>query len=423
MRNLFFIPLALCLAFGSHGSDWPRYRGPLGTGISDAKNLPIHFGESSNVVWKTPIHDKGWSSPVVQGKQVWLTTATENGQELFAICLDRDTGKVIHDLKLFEVANPQFAHKFNTYASPTPAIEQGRVYITFGSPGTACLDTQTGKKIWERRDLECNHFRGAGSSPLIYKDLLIMNFDGSDFQYIIALDKKTGKTVWKTNRSIDFKDLNEKGEPEAEGDFRKAYGTPVLAIIDGQEQILSVGAKATYAYEPATGKEIWRFEERRNHSSSAAPVVGDGFVYIWTGWSQGTLVALKPGTGLLDDSHVVWKTTRNVPKKPGILLVKDLLFAIDDGGVATCFNAKTGEEHWKERIGGNHSASPIAAEGRIYFFSEEGKVVIIEAAAQFKKIAENTLGDGFMGSPAAVDSALYIRSKSHLYRVEQKSQR
>ena len=423
MRLLILFTLALFVGSALHGSDWPRYRGRLGTGISVAQNLPVHFGENSNVVWKTAIHDKGWSSPVIQGKQIWLTTATENGQELFAICVDRDTGKIIHDLKLFEVSNPQFAHKFNTYASPTPAIEPGRVYITFGSPGTACLDTATGKKIWERRDLKCNHFRGAGSSPLIYKDLLIMNFDGSDFQYIIALDKKTGKTVWKTDRSIDFKDLNEKGEPEAEGDFRKAYGTPIAATIDGQDQILSVGAKATYAYEPLTGKEIWRFEERKNHSSSAAPVVGHGLVYVWTGWGQGMLVAIKPGKGLLDESHLAWKNLRNPPKKPGVLLVNDLLFTIDDGGVATCFDAKSGEEKWKERIGGNYSASPIAAEGRIYFFSEEGKVAVIEASAEFRKIAENTLGDGFMASPAVVDSALYLRSKSHLYRVEKKAQR
>src|SRR5499427_8317617 len=205
------------------GDNWPQFRGPEGTGHSDARDLPLNWSETNNVVWKTPIHDRGWSSPVIYGDQIWLTTATQDGRKLYAVCVDRETGRVVQDLKLFEVAQPQYAHPFNTYASPTPVVEDGRVYVTFGSPGTAAIDTTSGKVVWARRDLECNHFRGAGSSPILFRDLLLMHFDGSDVQYAVALDKRTGKTVWKTPRSIDFQDLQPDGKPQADGDFRKAF--------------------------------------------------------------------------------------------------------------------------------------------------------------------------------------------------------
>ena len=181
------------------------------------------WSETLNLVWKTPIHDRGWSSPVILGDQIWLTTSTSDGRKLYALCIDRETGRVVRDLQLFEVARPQYAHPFNTHASPTPVIESGRVCVTFGSPGTACIDTNTFKALWERRDIECNHFRGAGSSPILFRDLLIMHFDGSDHQFVMALDKRSGKTVWQTKRSIDFKDLNTDGQPFDKGDTRKAF--------------------------------------------------------------------------------------------------------------------------------------------------------------------------------------------------------
>jgi outer membrane protein assembly factor BamB len=403
------------LAFGQ----WPQFRGPDGNGVSTATGLPVKWSETENVRWKTAIHGRAWSSPVVLGRQIWLTTATPDGKQLSALAVDKETGKILFDLKLFDVATPQFAHSFNSYASPTPVIEQGRVYVTFGSPGTAAIDTATGKVVWERRDLECNHFRGAGSSPVLFRNLLLMHYDGSDVQYVVALDKRTGKTVWKTDRTVDFKDLDPNGKIKADGDFRKAFATPQIVMVGNDPVFISSGSRATYGYDPLTGKELWRVEDPINFSSSTRPVAGHGLVYYTTGWNTGQLLAVKPdGRGDVTGTHVAWRSARGVPKKPSLLLLGDLLFMGNDGGIVTCLDAKTGAEVWTSRLTDSYSASPIAAEGRIYFFSEDGKATVIEAGRAFKVLAENTLEQGFMASPAVDGRALYLRTKTHLYRIE-----
>ena len=417
MRTL--ILLCTLAATSLPASDWPQYRGPQGDGHADTNRVPVTWSEEQNVKWKTEIHGRAWSSPVIRDQQIWLTTATPDAKQLFAVCVDADTGKILRDLKLFEVERPQFHHAFNSPGSPTPVLEAGRVYVTFGSPGTACLDTQNGKVLWERRDLECNHYRGAGSSPILYGNLLLMNFDGSDAQYIIALDKRTGQTVWRKDRSIDFKDLGEDGKPKAEGDFRKAFATPHVADIDGKPLLISQGANAAYGYNPLTGEEYWRVEERSSHSGGTRPLVGHGLIFFPTGWSQGQVLAVKPGgSGDVTTTNIVWRVTKAAPKKPSLLLDGDLIFMINDGGVATCLEAKTGKEVWSERIGGNYSASPIIAGGKIYLFNVEGKATVIAASREFKKLAENTLASGFMASPAVTDNALILRTKTDLYRIE-----
>ncbi|MBS1830590.1 MAG: PQQ-binding-like beta-propeller repeat protein [Acidobacteria bacterium] len=401
--------------------NWPQFRGPDGTGHSDAKGLPLAWSETQNVVWKTPIHDRGWSSPVVWGKQIWLTSASKDAKELYVICVDRDTGKILKDWKLFDVATPQFIHAFNTAASPTAAIEEGRVYITFGSAGTAAIDTKTFKVVWERRDIECNHFRGAGSSPVIFRNLLLMHFDGSDKQFVMALDKKTGKTVWKTDRSIDWQDLDKNGKPAADGDLRKAFATPQVERLNGRWEMISLGAKAAYGYDPMTGKELWRVEERGQHSASTRPVIGHGMVYFPSGFSAGQLLAVKTGgNGLITDSHVAWRVKRSVPNKPSILLVDDLIYMIGDAGVATAVDAKTGEQVWQQRIGGEYSASPVYADGKLWFFSEDGKTTVVKPGRTFEVLAENKLDDGFLASPAIAGKAFFLRTRTHLYRIEAK---
>jgi outer membrane protein assembly factor BamB len=420
MNKTAFFLVAVLLTSTRSDAQWPQFRGPEGLGTSAARNLPLTWAEGKNVRWKTAVHGRAWSSPVILGNQVWVSTATPDGRELSALAIDRDTGKIVHDIKLFHVENPQFAHAFNSYASPTPVIEPGRIYVTFGSPGTAAIDTRTAKVVWERRDLECNHFRGAGSSPILFRELLIMHFDGSDRQYVIALDKNTGKTVWRTDRSIDFKDLGPDGKPQAEGDYRKAFSTPHIVTVAGTPVMISIGSKATYGYDPVTGKELWKIEERTSHSGSTRPVAGGGLVFYPSGFAAGHVLAVRPdGRGDVTDTHVVWRVTRGAPNKPSLLLVNDLLFMIGDTGIATCLDARTGDEVWRSRVQGSYSASPVSAAGRIYLFSEEGKATVLEAGREFKVLAENFLDEGFMASPAIDGSALFLRTRTHLYRIEE----
>jgi outer membrane protein assembly factor BamB len=435
MNRLGYVCLCVGMAsnlFGAGDLNWPQFRGPRGDGTTLADALPLHWGENQNVSWKTAIHGRAWCSPVLWNHQIWLTTATENGRELSVLCLDAETGRIMRDLKVFEVEKPQYSHSFNTYASPTSVIEEGRVYVSFGAPGLACLDTATGRKIWERRDFVCNHYRGAGSSPILWGNLLLLNFDGSDHQFVVALDKATGRTVWEKPRSIDFKDLGPDGLPMMEGDLRKGFATCHVLSLDGRPTLLSQGSKALYAYDPLTGEERWRVEERSNHSASTRPVAGLGLIFVPSGWASGQLLAIRPGRqGEVIDANapasssnqlqVVWKTKRNVPKKPSLLLLDDLLYGLDDIGLITCWEARTGQVVWNERVGGNYSASLLATPGRIYLLSEEGKTIVVQTGREFKKLAENQLDGGFMASPAVEGNALILRTKTHLYRIEQKA--
>jgi len=416
-RRLSVLLIALAGALPVH-AEWPQFRGGDGLGTSSIRGLPLTWSEGKNVRWKTAIHGRAWSSPVVLDKQVWVTTATPDGRRLSAIALDEDTGRIVHDLELFRVEQPQYAHPFNTYASPTPVIEPGRVYVTFGSPGTAAIETRTGKVIWQRRDLECNHHRGAGSSPILFRDLLIMHFDGTDVQYVVALDKNTGRTVWRTKRSIDFKDLDPDGKPKDQGDLRKAYSTPHIVHVDGRPILVSLGSMAMYGYEPTTGKELWRLEDRSGFSSSTRPVLGHGLVFYPTGFPTGELVAVRLESAQdVKAPQVAWRFARGAPEKPSLVLAGNLIIMVDDGGIATSVDAKTGEMVWRARVGGTHSASPLLAGGRVYFFDEDGKTTVVEAGRTFRVLAENHLDEGFMASPAAAGRALFLRTRTHLYSI------
>lgn len=423
MKHLCILSILL-LAVVNHSvyaidSNWTQFRGPSGDGTTKSGELLTQFSETESVRWKTSVPGKAWSSPVIWGSQIWMTNANEEGTELSVVCIDKETGKVLRDEVLFHVETPQFCHKFNSYASSTPVIEEGRIYVTFGSPGTACLDTATGKKIWERTDFVCNHFRAAGSSPILWNDLLLMNFDGSDFQYVVALDKTTGKTVWRTERSVDFQDLDSEGKPKAEGDYRKGFSTPHVFEHNGQPIMLSSGAMAHYAYDPRTGKELWRLEDLTSHSPCTRPVIGHGLAFIPTGHGKAGLIAVKlGGSGVLSESDVAWRVTKAFPNKPSVTLVGDSIFIIKDDGIASCVDALTGETIWSHRLGGKFSSSPVLSGGRLYVGSEDGKFFVFEANREFKLVAESDFADGFMASPAISDQSIYLRSKTHLYRID-----
>ncbi len=415
-RRAFWAAAGLAVLSLRAEAQWPEFRGPQGSATSQAA-LPVEWSEEKNIGWKTPIHGRAWSSPIILDGQIWMTTATDDGRELSVVAVDLESGKILHDLPLFRIDKPQYAHPVNSYASPTPVIEPGRVYVTFGYAGTAAIDTRSAKVIWERRDLLINHYRGPGSSPILFERLLIMHFDGSDQQYVIALDKDTGKTVWRTERSITFNDLGPDGKPEGEGDFRKGFATPQIVMSGGSPVLISLGSKAAYGYDPRSGKEKWRLEDRSSHTPSMRPIEGHGLVFYGTGWS-GPLQAIRLDPSGAAPPTVVWTVTRGVPRKLSVLLVGDLIYMVSDNGILTCIEAKTGGTVWTSRLPGEYSASPIAAAGRVYFFNEDGQTSVIEAARAFKLVAENHLDDGFMASAAVAGSSLVLRTVKHLYRID-----
>ena len=411
MRSTIFTLVALLpTAFVFGADNWPQFRGPQGDGHAETADPPLTWSETSNVKWKTAIHDRGWSSPVIWEDQVWLTTASEEGERLFAVCIDRNTGRVVHDLNLLDVENPEPIAKVNSYASPTPVIEAGRVYLHFGTYGTACVDTKTGRRLWARRDLNCDHHEGPGASPILFGNLLIFTVDGRDVQYVVALDKTSGETVWKTERSIDYSIYNH--------NFRKAYCMPRVIQWDGRLELVSPGAKAVMGYDPNSGEELWKVRYN-GWSVTPGPIFGHGLLFVVTDFVHPELWAIRPGgRGDVSDTHVVWKLTRSIPKAPSLLLIDELLFFVTDGGTALCVEAKTGRLIWQERLGGEHWASPMFAGGNVYFFGREGVATVVEPGRQYKPLASNRLDGECMASPAAIGKSLIVRTGTHLYRIE-----
>ncbi|MFT5522257.1 MAG: outer membrane protein assembly factor BamB [Pirellulaceae bacterium] len=394
-------------ALAAEEAYWNQYRGPVGDGHSAATGLPLKLDDNTSVTWKIAIDGKGWSSPVVWGNQIWLTTAPADGKQMFAICVDAKTGAVIHKVLVFENDDPQFCHPLNSYATPTPFVEAGRVYVHFGVHGTACLDTKSGEKVWERRDLPCNHFRGPASSPIVFENLLICQFDGFDVQYVVAMDKTSGKTVWKRDRAFDFKTDN--------GDNKKAYCTPTIYKHNGKLQLICPAAIATETFEPRSGKLLWTVYHG-GMNASARPLYADGLVYITNG--MGRMVAVKPdGTGDIT-KQIVWESGQLVPKKSSLLYVEGLMYMVSDNGVASCVEPKTGEVIWSSRLNGENAASPVYVDGRIYCFSMDGDVHVIAPGREFNLLSSSKFESGFMASPAIVGNAMILRTKTHLYRIE-----
>lgn len=394
--------------------DWNQFRGPHADGTSQATGLPTTWSEKENIVWKTPVHGRAWSSPVVWKDQVWVTTSTKDGKELGVVCVDFNTGKILHDKKIFDVEKPQYIDPSNSHASSTPIIEEGRIYVHYGAYGTACLDTKTAKVLWERRDYPCNHWRGAGSSPIIYQNLLILQYDGYDYQYIVTLDKETGKEVWKKDRDIDYGTKN--------GDFKKAFATPRVIEYEGRVQLISPAAKATISYNPLTGDEYWKFYYPQ-HSAANRPLFDGEKIYVGTGFGKAHLYAVNPGgNGNVTDSHVKWIEQKGIPSKPSQLLIDGLLYMIDDKGIATCLDAETGDEVWKERMDrSSFSASPIYANGKIYAPDREGVTRVFKPGKEYKELASNKLDEGCVASLAVAGKSLILRTEHFLYRIEDQS--
>jgi outer membrane protein assembly factor BamB len=426
IRIYLMVSVVLAAPYVAAANDWPEFRGPHGNGLAsnpgDPKpiGLPLHWSETENVLWKTPIPHVGWSTPVVMSGRVWLTTATLKGHDFFVMCVDAESGQIRLNRRVFHTDDPEpLGNPINCYASPSPVVEPGRVYLSFGSYGTACLDTQTFEVIWTRRDLPCRHLRGPGSSPILFENLLVLTMDGVDVQYLVALEKTTGKTVWKTDRTADWNDLGDDGKPILEGDLRKAYSTPLIIETGGRKQMLTVGAKALYGYDPAGGRELWKVNTPA-YSGASRPVYDDGIAYMISGFGKTELLAIRvDGSGDVTDTHVLWKIrSTSLPRTPSPVLVDDLLFTINDTGTVLCLEAATGKQVWKEFIRGNCAASLLYADGRIYAFNRDGKTTVFKAARQYQVLATNKLDSDFMASAAVSGKTLFLRTKTHLYRIE-----
>lgn len=427
------ILLSPCAMAGD--SAWPQWRGPDGQGHAiTAHDLPLTWSEMEHIAWKTQLPGRGWSSPVIDDRHVWMTTAIEttasdadkqarlagarNPQTLavsgpvtmHALAVDRSNGRLVHDVELFTVADPQPIHSLNSYASPSPVLAPGRLLCHFGDYGTACIDTDTARVVWTNRELRLNHENGPGSTPVVWGDLVIVHCDGSDVQYIVALDAATGRVVWKTPRSGTLQD---------NPDLKKAYGTPVIVPLDGHDVLLSPAADWIYAYDPATGRELWRVSYGvLGFSIVPRPVTAHGLAFISTSFMKPEMLAVR-----VDGStppEIAWRQPKGAPSMSSPLVVGDELYVVSDKGIMTCLDAKTGAPVWSERLGGNFSSSPLFADGRIYVGNRDGATFVIKPGRTYELLATNQLDGQIFATPAAVDRTIYLRTDQALYRIEKR---
>lgn len=419
--NSISIAIVLILIAGcSKTSDdnWTHFRGSNLDGISDNKTSPIYWKSDSSIVWKTQIHGRGWSSPVVYENQVWITTATEDGTELFAVCVDYRTGDIIHDIKIFEPDSVFRKHSINTYATPTPCVDDNYVFAHFGRYGTAGINRTDGSVIWQRTDLSCNHIQGPGSSPVLYKNLLILHYDGTDNQYIIALDKFTGETVWKTNRQQEpYESLPWIG--------KKAYITPLIIQANGRDLLISNGAALCSAYDPETGEEIW-WVIRGAESTIAMPFYEDGLLFFYSGFMvaedghrYSELLAIDPdGEGDITESNVKWTIQSSPLQLLTPVVINGLIYTINSENTLQFIDSRSGNIIYSEKMKDKFNASPFYSAGKIYFFTTRGETLVIDEGEKMEIIARNKLEGEIWATPAFVRNNILIRTSKYLYRIE-----
>jgi len=419
-ERIVFAILMLTIGFGGvaqESSNWTHFRGSNLNGISADNQVPVSWNDTTNVIWKTDIRGKGWSSPVIYGNQVWLTTATIDGKEMSGICVDFKTGKVLYDILLFKQDSIYGKHSINTYATPTPCIEEGFVYLNFGSTGTVCICTNDGKVVWKRDDLKCDHAQGPGSSPIIYKDMLILHFEGTDQQFIIALNKKTGETIWRTDRPAEcYAPLLPIG--------KKAYITPIVINVNGKDLLISNGSAVCIAYDVQTGKEVWRIVEGED-STIACPVTEDSIVYFYTSFVTPTdgekyieLLAVDPkGSGDISKTNILWRIKAPILQLLTPLIKDGIIYTVDTRNILFAIDAKTGTTLYTKKLKNKYNASPIYAGGRVYFTSVKGEILVLKAGRTLDILAENKLPGEIYATPAIAQNSIIIRNESTLYRI------
>ncbi len=409
MRNLLLLTLASASIPLFAADDWPEFRGPTGQGTSSATHLPVQWSATNNVAWKQPIPGKGWSSPVLHAGKLYVTSAVSEGTAdlgLTVFSLDAKSGAILWHTAVFQEAGAQSPriHQKNSHASPTPIVDGDRLYVHFGHQGTACLDLK-GAVIWRNTEFKYPPVHGNGGSPILADNALVFSCDGARDPFIVALNKKTGKLLWKVNRQTD-----------AAKTF--SFSTPLFITVNGQKQIISPGSNVVCAYDPKDGHEIWRVRYD-GYSVVPRPVYGHGLIFISTSFDRPSVLAIRPdGKGDVTDTHVAWKISKGAPNTPSLLLVSDELYMVADSGVATCMDARTGAVHWQERVCSNCSASPLYADGKIYIQDEQGQGVVLKPGKTFTKLASNVLNERTLASYAVTDGAFFIRTAENLYRIQ-----
>jgi len=414
------IVISLSGILSGQGSNWSHFRGSNLNGMAASGNLPVNWNDSLNILWKTEVSGKGWSSPVVWGDQIWITSATPEGTEMYALCYSLRSGREIFKIKLFQQDKIYGKHDLNTYATPTPCIEQGFVYVHFGTTGTACLNTSDGSVVWKRSDLNCEHVQGPASSPVIYKNMLILHLEGTDVQYIAALDKTTGKTIWKTDRP---RELYDKLQPIG----KKAYITPIVISVNGKDLLISNGSAVCIAYDVKTGKEVWRVVQGED-STIAMPFFENGLVYFYTsfvterdGKQYCELFAVDPsGSGDVTSSHIVWRLREPILQLLTPLIKDGLIYSINTKNQLRCLEAKTGKIVYTQKMTGRYNSSPVYSNGLIYFTSLSGETTVVREGRKYELAAKNKLKGEIQATPAITGDRLIMRTSSGLYCIGSK---
>ena len=414
--QLLLISLTSC----SQVQNWTHFRGSDMNGIAEGENIPLKWNDSF-IKWKTEIHDRGHSSPVVYDNQVWVTTAKPDGDELYAVCLDFGTGKIIHDVRVFTPAEPDRRHPINTFATPTPCIEKDFVYVHYGSMGTACIKTSDGTIVWKNTDYKCKHVQGAASSPVLYKNMLILHFEGTDVRYIVALDKTDGSLIWKADKpSEPYEPLTVIG--------RKAYQTPLIMKVKGKDLLISNGSAVCVAYDPNNGKELWRVVDGAE-STIAMPVTENGILYWYSGYQvdnegkYANILAVNPdGTGDITSTNILWKKRDPLASNQMLTpLIKDgLIYSVSTRNTLFCIDAKTGTSVWSENLSSNFNSSPLYIDGNIWLFSVKGEILVIKEGRKYELVAENSMDAGIWATPAVVRNSMLLRTENTLYRISDK---
>jgi outer membrane protein assembly factor BamB len=423
MKNLSVLFLIVLSWTSAHAQNWPRFRGPTGQGVSSETDLPRHWSPTSNVVWKTAIPGIGWSSPIVWDDRIFVTSTTEDGASCRLICVDRSSGKILFNREVFRQV-PLHKERKNSHATPTPVTDGKKVYVVFSSGSIAAVNFD-GSTAWTNHEVKYYSRHGLGSSPILYGNRLIMPFDGSnrvavpgpwpnntqeeklgwripwDKSFIVALDAKTGKRVWTAKRGMS----------------RVAHTTPNTLEVDGKTQLISTAGNAIQGFDPQTGDRIWTvYSAGEGVSSSFA--MGDGLIFAASGYMEHVLRAVRTGgKGEVTKTHIAWEARKGTPSQSSLLYVRPHLYAVSDGGVVTCYRGTDGKILRQQRIGGRHCASPVFADGHIYFLSESGETAVIKAGPELEVVAKNTIKEKCQASIAVSEGRLFIRSDKHLFCI------